>query len=92
MSEISRKEFDDLAGRVTALEHSLATVAQLIAERMVPYLDHIDAKLDAVDVKIDEYAAQVNAAMRSFDQYAARHERFVTAIADHFGIDLTTDG
>lgn len=92
---VTRDEFDQLARRVTALERSLAAIAELITSQIIPYLETIDTKLDAIDArfdaleaKVDGYAAQVNEAMQSFDAQASRHERFTTAIAAHFGIDL----
>lgn len=50
--------------------------------------DGLDTRVESLEDKIDAYAAQVNAAMRSFDAQAARHERFTTVIAGHFNIDL----
>lgn len=88
MSDVSRDEFNELARRVTALERSLAAVAELIAAQIVPHLDAIDEKIDRLGAKVDGYAEQVNQAMGAFDAQAARHERFTTAIAAHFGIDL----
>ncbi|HSS11547.1 MAG TPA: hypothetical protein VLL25_16800 [Acidimicrobiales bacterium] len=81
MSDVTREEFDALARRVGSLERSLAAIAELLAERIIPHLEGIETKLDT-------YTAQVNVAIGAATATAGRHERFMNAIAAHFGIDL----
>jgi len=95
MSDVSRREFEDLAARVGRIERTLAATVEMVAAEVVGLrtwtqerFDAVDRRFDTLEAKVDGYAAQVNAAMRSFDTQTARHERFTTAIAAHFDIDL----
>lgn len=84
-----------VASEVVGLRTYLRENIEARLGRVEARLEEVDGKVDGLDTrvgsledKIDAYATQVNAAMQSFDAQAARHERFTTAIAGHFNIDL----
>jgi signal transduction histidine kinase len=57
--------------------------------------DSMDARFDPIEGKVDAYSQevtgsgqQVNSALHAADAASARRERFMRAIAHHFGIEL----
>jgi tetrahydromethanopterin S-methyltransferase subunit G len=95
MSDISRSEFDRLVSRVDRIEQTLKATVEIMAAEVVGLRTSMDEqfkavneRFDAIEEKLDNNTAQVNAGFHAMDVALARHDRFMSAIANHFGITL----